>query len=82
MTAPAPVESLAVLHGRRAFCLLCIQTVSGADPSDSRREPAIAEYNRQLASIDVKIAAITGQPPDTVVGLKPAVLFPKVGAAQ
>ena len=65
------------LMGRRKLCLLCIQTVSEVEEGDPRRAGALVEYNRQLSQIDGRIAAITGKPPDTVIGLKPAVLFPK-----
>ncbi len=65
------------LYARRKLCLLCIQVCSEAPPDDPRREGAIAEYNRQLAEIDGRIAAIEGKPPDIVIGLKPAILFPK-----
>ncbi len=71
------MDDLQMLQARRAFCLLCIQTVSDADPSDPRRDEAIAEYNRQLASIDQKIAALTGEIPAVVVGLKTATLLGK-----
>lgn len=65
------------LYNRRALCQLCIQTVSEVSPEDSRREGALMEYNRQLGVIDGRIAEITGKPPAVVVGLKPAVLFPR-----
>ncbi len=69
--------ALKELYARRALCLFCIQTVSEIPQEDPRRAGAIEEYNRQLASIDAKITAITGKPPDIVIGLKPAILFPK-----
>lgn len=70
-------ETLEQLNARRDFCLFCIQTVSGADENDPRKPGAIAEYNRQFAAIDARITALTGRPPDTVIHLKPAILFPK-----
>jgi len=70
---------LAELNIRRKFCRFCLQVLSDVDPADPRRESALVEYNRQLAAIDAKIAAITGRPPDTVIGLKSAVLFPRAG---
>ncbi len=70
-------KNLNELYARRKLCLMCIQLVSEVDPSDPRREGAIEEYNRQLASIDAKIMAIEGKPPDIVIGLKPGILFPK-----
>ncbi len=71
------MDDLQELYSRRKLCLFCIQLVSEASPDDPRRADAIIEYNRQLASIDAKIAAITGKPPDIVISLKPAILFPK-----
>ena len=65
------------LYMRRKLCLFCIQTVSETPLDDPRRAGAIEEYNRQLASIDAKIAAITGTPPETRIGLKTAIVFPK-----
>ena len=65
------------LYNRRALARLCIYQVSTVDPSDPRREGALAGYNRQLAEIDKKIAAITGKIPPVVVNLKPAILFPR-----
>ncbi len=65
------------LYARRKLCLFCIQTVSEAPLDDPRRAGAIEEYNRQLAAIDARIATIEGKPPDIVIGLKPAILFPK-----
>lgn len=71
-------ETLAIeLYNRRSICLVCIQTVSEVDPSDPRRESAIAEYNRQLSVIDGRIKELTGKIPSVVIGLKPAILFPK-----
>jgi len=74
------MDKLTELQIRRKFCLFCLQTISDVDSADPRRADALQEYNRQLASIDAKIAAITGKPPDTVIGLKSAVLFPRAGA--
>jgi hypothetical protein len=71
-------DNLNELYSRRKLCLLCIQLVSEVPLDDPRREGAIAEYNRQLAAIDKRIEAIEGKPPDIVIGLKPAILFPKV----
>jgi hypothetical protein len=71
------MDDIRELYARRKLCLFCIQTVSEVDPSDPRRAGAIEEYNRQLAKIDKRIEAIEGKPPDTVIGLKPAILFPK-----
>ncbi len=70
------------LYARRKLCLLCIQFVSEAPADDPRRAGAIEEYNRQLAEIDAKITAIEGKPPDIVIGLKPAILFPKSEGAN
>lgn len=72
-------ETLEELHARRFMALQCLKIASEADDDDPRKSPAIAEYNRQLANIDAKIAEITGSPPDIVVGLKTAVLFPREG---
>lgn len=74
-------DNLEDLYARRAVCLMCIQVVSETPLEDPRREGAIAEYNRQLAQIDGRIAAIMGKPPDTVIGLKPGILFPKAEGA-
>jgi len=71
------MSPLAELNVRRSFCLLCLRTISEVDPADPRREGALVEYNRQLAKIDSRIAELTGRPPDMVIGLKPAVLFPR-----
>lgn len=71
--------ALATLNNRRAFCMLCIDTVDKVDPADPRRIPALKYYKDQLAEIDAKIAEITGKPPDIVVGLKSAQLFSKAG---
>lgn len=71
--------SLEELQTRRALCLMCIKMVSEVDASDPRRAVALEEYNRQLASIDKQIEEITGTPPPIVIGLKPAVLFPRAG---
>lgn len=72
-------QSLVELMRRHNLCLMCLQIISEAPLDDPRREGALAEYNRQLASIDAKIAAITGKPPDIRIGLKSAILFPKAG---
>lgn len=71
------MDDLKELYARHTFCLACIKLVSETPLDDPRREGAIAEYNRQLAEIDKRIAAITGKPPDIVIGLKPAVIFAK-----
>lgn len=63
------------LNFRRTLCRLCIRHISGMD--DPRREGALKEYQRQLAEIDKKIEALTGKPPDVVIGLKTAVLTAK-----
>lgn len=55
---------------------MIIKYLSGVD--DPRRDDAMAEYQRQLAEIDKKIEALTGQPPAVVVGLKTAKLFGRV----
>ncbi len=81
-SASGAADQLPELYARRKLCLLCLRTVSEVDPSDPRRAGALEEYNRQLASIDAKIAALTGRPPDIVIGLKPAILFPKAGDAK
>ncbi len=72
---PEEKARLRELYLRRNLCNLFRMIVNESD--DPRRDDVMAEYNRQLASIDAKIAAIVGKPPDVVVGLKPAVLFPK-----
>ena len=79
---PGEEKRLAELSIRRKLCRFCLQTLSDVDPSDPRREGALVEYNRQLATIDAKIATITGRPPDTVIGLKPAILFPRSEKVQ
>lgn len=76
------MDELTELHARRAMALLCIRVASEAPLDDPRRQGAIEEYNRQLAVIDGKIAALTGKPPDIVIGLKPARLFPKAEGAN
>lgn len=72
------VRSLQELQLRRSLCRFCLKTLSSMEPSPERAS-ALEEYNRQLAAIDAQIAALTGRPPDTVIGLKSAVLFPKAG---
>jgi hypothetical protein len=71
------MDDIQELYNRRKLCLFCIQLCSEVPLDDPRRADAIAEYNRQLALIDARIAAIEGKPPDIVIGLKPAILFPK-----
>lgn len=75
-------DKLRELYARRAICLFAIRTVSEVDLTDPRRASVLEEYNAQLARIDKRIEAITGRPPDTVIGLKSAVLFPKAGGAK
>ena len=72
--SPEQQAKLVELQLRSALAHKCIQIVSEVDPSDPRREGAIAEYNRQKAEIDAQIAEITGKPPAVVVGLQPAVI--------
>ncbi len=72
---PEKKTRLRELYMRRNLCDLFRKIID--ESNDPLRENAMAEYNRQLASIDAKIAAIMGKPPDVVVGLKPAILFPK-----
>lgn len=67
------------LRLRRTICQVCIQTVSEVPMEEPRRASALAEYQRQLAAIEARINEITGKPPDIVVGLKTAKLFPEVG---
>lgn len=74
-------ESKEGLYSRRALCMAAIALLEQSDPSDPRRESALAEYKRQLAEIDANITALTGKPPDIVVGLKSAQLFSKAGQA-
>jgi len=58
---------------RRKLCEGFIRFIETMD--DPRKGEAIAEYQRQLQSINEQIAAI--QPPPVVVGLKTAALFGK-----
>lgn len=67
-------RSLNELNMRRRVCLEAIRLVSTVDKHDPRRADALAEYNRQLASIDAQITEITGSPPATVIGLQTASL--------
>ncbi len=67
------------LNTRRTLCLAALDLLEQSDPADPRRAGALEEYKRQLAEIDAKIAALTGKPPDIVVGLKSAHLFGKAG---
>lgn len=78
---PEEQAQLRELYARRALCRFCIKTVSAVSADDPRRADALVEYNRQLAAIDGRIAAITGTPPPIVIGLKPAVLFPEAPKA-
>lgn len=64
---------------RRSICLAFIDLLDKSDPNDPRRKDALEEYKRQLAVVDGKIEALTGKPPDVVVGLKSAQLFGKAG---
>ena len=71
------MDQLIDLNNRRAWCLAFIDLLDQSDPADPRRAGALEEYKRQLAEIDGKIAALTGKPPDVIVGLKTARLFGK-----
>jgi len=75
-------KTLKELYARRALCLFCIQTVSEFPLDEPRRADAIVFYNEQLSAIDKQIADITGKPPDIVIGLKPAILFPKAEGVE
>jgi hypothetical protein len=79
---PGQQKQLAELQLRHNLCRFCIKTVSEVDPNDPRRPGALAEYNRQLAEIDAKIAKITGKPPAIVIGLKPGVISSKAGGLK
>lgn len=63
------------LNFRRALCREIIRVLSGVD--DPRRDNAMQEYQRQLESIEKKIEALTGKPPDVTIGLQTARLFGK-----
>lgn len=76
MEQTTPLSSLYELQARRSLCLLALRIVDRA-VGDPRREEALAEYNRQLAEIDRRIAGIIGTPPPVVIGLKAANLFGK-----
>ena len=69
-------QEIGELQFRRKLCQAVIELIDRMD--DPRKPDALAEYQRQLAEIDAKIADLTGQAPDVVIGLKTAVLFPKV----
>lgn len=70
-------STLEELYLRRQVCRVCIQAVSEITSSDPRQADALVEYNRQLAEIDAKIAALVGAPPAIVIGLKSASLAAK-----
>jgi hypothetical protein len=72
-------SQLTDLNQRRALCMAFIDVLDQIDPAEPRRAGALEEYKRQLAEIDSRIAALTGKPPDIVVGLKTAQLFGKAG---
>jgi len=79
--------SLDGLKNRRAICQFNIYTLDHMTEEEVKahgfimkdRASSIDEYKSQLASIDKKIAKITGTPPPTVVGLKTASLLGKAG---
>ena len=65
------MRSLPELNWRRELCLKVIEELKKLD--DPRREGAMSEYKRQLASLDAQIAEAQ-KPPPTVIGLKTAVI--------
>ena len=68
------MSELEELYFRHNLALFCIRTVSENEIGTPGRAEAIAEYNRQLAEIDAKIAEIEGKPPAITIGLKAATL--------
>jgi len=64
------------LEIRKKLCLGIIDYLYKNCQDDPRFPDALAEYQRQLASIQAKIDA--GKPPTIIVGLKTAKLFGEV----
>ena len=63
------------LNLRRTLAKHCIDTLDQMPEETEGRTEALAEYKRQLQSIDDKIFALTGEYPHITVALKTAVLF-------
>jgi hypothetical protein len=65
-------RSLEELHNRRTLAQLFIKILDHEVDHDDPRWPAAMELHKEsLAKIDAEIAAITGKPPDIVIGLQP-----------
>lgn len=71
-------KTLFELNMRKRIAEACINYLNTHCQDDPRYPEALAEYERQLASINLQIAAITGNPPAIVIGLKTAKLFGEV----
>lgn len=69
------MRTLNELNFRRELCLKVIAVLEATDDprEESAKAAAIAEYKRQLASLEAQIAEVQ-KPPPTVIGLKTAVI--------
>ncbi len=65
------------LRVRIAMCKFCIQTLEQT-VDDPRQPDALRHYQGQMAELEAKLAQLQSKPPDIVIGLKPAELFPRV----
>lgn len=64
-------QELAELNVRRQIALTAVRLLR-AEKVDPRAPAAVEKYQGQLTSIENQIEAITGRPPDTVIGLQTA----------
>lgn len=69
-------DTLKDLKIRKAVAEAAVRELKKSD--DPRAEDALSHYQKQLAEINEKIEQFTSEPPEVVVGLKTAALFPKV----
>lgn len=84
------MKKIQELYFRRELCKLIIaeldkmtkEEVLALGHTMQMRDSALEEYKSQLARIDADIAAIEGNPPPVVVGLKTARLFGRSSVNQ
>lgn len=70
---PEEERQLQELMLRRLVAQECVRAMAAIKDDPKARE-AEEKYRQQLTNIEKKIEAITGRPPDVVVGLKPGTL--------
>ena len=84
-------RSINELRMRRTVCDQIIRTLMAMGESDPRQPEALEHYRQQLKKLDTELAEAERlerqrlgipEPEPIVIGLKPAVLFPKAGGTK